>query len=78
MPDKPAAKTSIPDTSSPEANARVGAPSNNAASNGHWVHDDVGPRHYVAPTGRTPSGAPGLEPGPQGKPPTPDTAACSR
>ena len=23
--------------------------SNNAAANGYWIHDDTGPKHYVAP-----------------------------
>lgn len=27
----------------------------NAASNGHWIHDAVGPRNYVGPDAPTPS-----------------------
>jgi len=30
--------------------------SGNHSSNGYWIHDDFGPRHYVAPSHGTASG----------------------
>ncbi|MDT8854399.1 BON domain-containing protein [Paracoccaceae bacterium Fryx2] len=63
-------KTSPPAPLSPDRPERDGArrptaqAPNNAASNGYWIHDDLGPKHYVAPSmaadpeGMPDSGAP--------------------
>jgi hypothetical protein len=48
MPHKPPPTTSTPDTSSPDAPR---GDADNVASNGYWLRDEIGPRHYVAPAG---------------------------
>lgn len=47
MPDKPAPTTGP--GGPPQTEDADTAASNNAASNGYWIHDEIGPKHYVAP-----------------------------
>lgn len=52
MPDKPPVTISPSHKVSTEDRPHAAAGdegSNNAASNGFWIHDDVGPKYYVAP-----------------------------
>ncbi len=51
MPDKPAPTTGPRPGRAAVQMAKGAEPqvSNNAASNGYWVHDEIGPKHYVAP-----------------------------
>ena len=49
MSDKALDKINTRDTPSYSTDQNQPAKSNNAASNGYWIHDDVGPKHYVAP-----------------------------
>lgn len=55
MPDKPPVaitnshKIKPPDVMRQMPAEHEDQSSNNAASNGYWIHDDIGPKHYVAP-----------------------------